>query len=90
MKVSQLAAGLSFAIAASCFVAQVYADNINIDKVIGSAVVGSIESGSNLQVAGNLETVNGEIRPGTAASIGTVNGDITLDNSEPANATGHT
>ncbi|MEO3677656.1 hypothetical protein [Rheinheimera fenheensis] len=75
MKVSQLAAGLSLAIAASCFVAQVYADNINIDKVMGSAVVGS------QQHYGDISLVNGSLQMASDSSandVSVVNGSIEL------------
>ncbi len=83
MKVSQLAAGLSLAIAASCFVAQVYADNINIDKVMGSAVVGS------QQHYGDISLVNGSVQMASNSSandISVVNGSIELRNDVKLNS----
>lgn len=77
MKLSQFAATVGLVIAAGCFTASVFAEDShgNIDKVMGSAVVGSN------QHYGDISLVNGSIQMAgnsSAEKVSVVNGSIDL------------
>lgn len=77
MKLSQFAATVGLVIAAGCFTASVFAQDShgNIDKVMGSAVVGSN------QHYGDISLVNGSIQMAgnsSAEKVSVVNGSIDL------------
>lgn len=77
MKLSQLAATVGLVIAASCFTTTSYADSSHatIDKVLGSAVVGSN------QHYGDISLVNGSVQMASNSSardVSVVNGSIDL------------
>ncbi|MBZ9613484.1 hypothetical protein [Rheinheimera maricola] len=75
MKLSQLAAAFGLVIASGCFISVAHADNTTIDKVLGSAVVGS------QQHYGDISLVNGSVKMASDSSahdVSVVNGSIKL------------
>lgn len=85
MKLSQLAATVGLVIAASCFTTTAYADNnhATIDKVLGSAVVGSN------QHYGDISLVNGSVQMASNSSandVSVVNGSIELRDNVSVNS----
>lgn len=75
MKLTHLVATLTFAIAAGCSIPAIAADHGNIDKVLGSAVVGSNEHYADISL------VNGSIQmasDSSAKDISVVNGSVDI------------